>query len=126
VASFDQLGSRRGGRGAERGDRAFGAPEVMNTDQGSQFTAAEFIGVLKAHDIRISMDGKGCWRDNVFVERLWKTIEHLPQKVHSATVKPMVMTFSYRPLSVFFSLGDDHLAEFPALGVRDQRIAGAA
>lgn len=42
----------------------------MNTDQGTQFTAASFIDALKALDIRISMDGKGCWRDNVFVERL--------------------------------------------------------
>ena len=42
----------------------------MNTDQGSQFTSADFIGVLQANRIQISMDGKGCWRDNVFVERL--------------------------------------------------------
>lgn len=48
----------------------FGKPEIMNTDQGSQFTGCEFIGVLEEHDIAISMDGKGCWRDNVFVERL--------------------------------------------------------
>ncbi|HMV07213.1 MAG TPA: IS3 family transposase [Accumulibacter sp.] len=54
----------------------YGTPEIFNTDQGSQFTSAEFTGVLKAHDIRISMDGKGCWRDNVFVERLWRTIKY--------------------------------------------------
>ena len=53
-----------------------GRPEIFNTDQGSQFTSAEFTGVLKAHNIRISMDGKGCWRDNVFVERLWRTIKY--------------------------------------------------
>jgi len=54
----------------------YGVPEIMNTDQGSQFTASDFIAVLREHAIRISMDGKGCWRDNVFVERLWKTIKY--------------------------------------------------
>ena len=54
----------------------YGAPDIFNTDQGSQFTSAEFTGVLKEHGIRISMDGKGCWRDNVFVERLWRTIKY--------------------------------------------------
>ena len=53
----------------------YGTPEIFNTDQGSQFTSAEFTGVLKAHGIRISMDGKACWRDNVFVERLWRTVK---------------------------------------------------
>ena len=53
-----------------------GAPEILNTDQGSQFTSAEFIKVLAAREIKISMDGKGAWRDNVFVERLWRTIKY--------------------------------------------------
>ena len=53
-----------------------GAPEIFNTDQGSQFTSEDFIGVLKEHDIRISMDGKGRWVDNVFVERLWRSIKY--------------------------------------------------
>jgi putative transposase len=48
----------------------YGAPEIFNTDQGSQFTAASFINVLQCNKIRISMDGRGAWRDNVFVERL--------------------------------------------------------
>lgn len=47
-----------------------GAPEIFNTDQGSQFTSTDFIKVLAAREIKISMDGKGAWRDNVFVERL--------------------------------------------------------
>ncbi len=51
-------------------------PEIFNTDQDSQFTRVEFTGLLKAHDIRISMDGKGSWRDNVFVERLWKSVKY--------------------------------------------------
>ena len=49
-----------------------GKPEIVNTDQGSQFTGAPFIGVLIKNGIAMSMDGKGAWRDNVFVERLWR------------------------------------------------------
>ena len=54
----------------------YGAPKIFNTDQGSQFTSAEFIKVLAAREIKISMDGKGAWRDNVFVERLWRTTKY--------------------------------------------------
>jgi putative transposase len=54
----------------------YGTPEIFNTDQGSQFTSLEFTEVLKAHAIQISMDGKGCWRDNVFIERLWKSVKY--------------------------------------------------
>jgi putative transposase len=54
----------------------YGTPEIFNTDQGSQFTSAEFIDVLKKRGIRISMDGKGAWRDNVFVERLWRSVKY--------------------------------------------------
>jgi putative transposase len=53
-----------------------GKPEIFNTDQGSQFTSAEFTGLLLKHAIAISMDGKGSWRDNVFVERLWRSIKY--------------------------------------------------
>lgn len=53
-----------------------GAPEIFNTDQGSQFTSIEFIKVLADREIKISMDGKGAWRDNVFVGRLWRTIKY--------------------------------------------------
>ncbi len=53
-----------------------GRPAIFNTDQGSQFTSMAFTGVLKAAGIAISMDGKGAWRDNVFVERLWRTIKY--------------------------------------------------
>ncbi|MFT7136185.1 MAG: transposase InsO family protein [Akkermansiaceae bacterium] len=53
-----------------------GRPEIFNTDQGSQFTSTEFIKVLAAHAIKVSMDGKGAWRDNVFAERLWRTIKY--------------------------------------------------
>lgn len=54
----------------------YGCPEIFNTDQGSQFTSEDFTGVLKSHDIKISMDGKGRWVDNVFVERLWRSVKY--------------------------------------------------
>ena len=54
----------------------YGVPDIFNTDQGSQFTALEFISVLKDHRINISMDGKGRWMDNVFIERLWRSLKY--------------------------------------------------
>ena len=54
----------------------FGTPEIFNTDQGGQFTSTDFLSVLRAHQIQISMDGRGCWRDNVFVERLWRSVKY--------------------------------------------------
>lgn len=60
-----------------------GTPQIMNTDQGSQFTSAQFIGTLNAHGVAISMDGKGCWRDNVFVERLWRSIKYEEVYLHA-------------------------------------------
>ena len=53
-----------------------GNPEIFNTDQGSQFTGAAFTGALVERGITISMDGKGAWRDNVFVERLWRSVKY--------------------------------------------------
>ena len=61
----------------------YGRPEIFNTDQGSQFTSSEFTGLLKLNGIRISMDGKRCWRDNVFVERLWRTIKYEHVYLHA-------------------------------------------
>lgn len=61
----------------------FGPPEIFNTDQGAQFTSAEFLGVLRAHAIQISMDGQGCWRDNVFVERLWRSVKYEEVYLHA-------------------------------------------
>jgi putative transposase len=56
--------------------KRYGAPEIFNTDQGSQFTSEAFTGVLKDNGIEISMDGKGRWVDNVFVERLWRSVKY--------------------------------------------------
>lgn len=53
-----------------------GTPEIVNTDQGSQFTAEEFIRVVQGRGCKLSMDGRGAWRDNVFVERLWKSVKN--------------------------------------------------
>ena len=53
-----------------------GKPDIFNTDQGSQFTSQEFTAVLLEAGVAISMDGKGAWRDNVFVERLWRSIKY--------------------------------------------------
>jgi len=60
----------------------YGAPEIMNTDQGSQFASAAFIAVLERNAIQIGMDGNGCWRDNVFVERLWKSVKYEEACLH--------------------------------------------
>ena len=54
----------------------YGKPEIFNSDQGSQFTSNDFTGLLLKHGIQISMDGKGAWRDNVFVERLWRSVKY--------------------------------------------------
>jgi putative transposase len=62
---------------------SYGTPEIFNTDQGCQFTSLEFTSLLKEHGIQISMDGTGCWRDNVFVERLWKSIKYEEVYLHA-------------------------------------------
>lgn len=60
----------------------YGCPTIMNTDQGSQFTSAAFTGALLDRGIRISMDGRGCWRDNIFVERLWRSLKYEEVYLH--------------------------------------------
>jgi putative transposase len=61
----------------------YGAPEIFNTDQGSQFTSVAFTGLLQANGIAISMDGKAAWRDNVFVERLWRSVKYEEVYLHA-------------------------------------------
>ena len=60
-----------------------GNPGIFNTDQGSQFTSADFTGMLIANAITISMDGKGAWRDNVFVERIWRSVKYEEVYLHA-------------------------------------------
>lgn len=61
----------------------YGPPAIVNTDQGSQFTSAEFVETVHRHGIRLSMDGKGCWRDNVFIERFWRTLKYEEVYLHA-------------------------------------------
>ena len=61
----------------------YGTPDIFNTDQGCQFTSQECTGLLTQHHIAISMDGKGCWRDNVFVERRWKSVKYEEVYLHA-------------------------------------------
>lgn len=70
-------------RALEAAIEEYGCPKIFNTDQGCQYTSDAFTGMLKEHDIQISMDGKGGYRDNIFVERLWRTVkyEHLYTRV---------------------------------------------
>jgi len=63
--------------------RDYGTPEILNTDQGSQFTDTDFVELVQQHGIQISMDGKGSWRDNVFVERLWKSLKYEEVYLHA-------------------------------------------
>ena len=60
----------------ERAILLYGAPDIFNSDQGSQFTSDAFTDVLKQHHIKMCMDGKGRWIDNVFIERLWRSVKY--------------------------------------------------
>jgi putative transposase len=68
--------------------RRFGTPEIFNTDQGSPFTSTDFTDVLKAHSIKISMDGKGRCMDNIFVERLWRSLKYEEVYLHAYSSVP--------------------------------------
>lgn len=70
----------------------FGCPEIFNTDQGSQFTSIEFLNVLRRRQIEISMDGQGCWRDNIVVERLWRSVKYEEVYLHAYETLPQVRT----------------------------------
>ena len=60
----------------EEAIRKHGIPDIFNSDQGSQFTSEEFTGILRSYGIKVSMDGRGRWMDNVFIERLWKSVKY--------------------------------------------------
>jgi putative transposase len=61
----------------------FGRPEIFNTDQGGQFTSPRFTALLKTAGVRISMDGRGRWMDNVFIERLWRSLKYECVYIHA-------------------------------------------
>jgi putative transposase len=66
----------------------YGPPEIMNTDQGCQFTSLEFTETLKAAGVRISMDGRGRWMDNIFIERLWRSLKYESVYLHELETGP--------------------------------------
>jgi putative transposase len=80
-----------------------GKPDIFHTDQGSQFTSIDFIKVLKDAEIAISMDGKGAWRDNVFVERLWRTIKYEEVYLHAYDSVPEARAALARYLTFYNS-----------------------
>ena len=75
MEAFKHLGRQLLPRGLEEALNK-GRPDIFNTDQGSQFTGEAFTGLLKQHGIRISMDGKGSYNDNLFIERLWRSVKY--------------------------------------------------
>jgi putative transposase len=79
----------------------YGAPEIFNTDQGSQFTDDDFTAPLKAKGVRISMDGKGRWIDNVFVERLWRSVKYEEIYLHAYATPREVTTALTRYFSFY-------------------------
>ena len=85
----------------------FGSPEIFNTDQGSQFTSLEFTKVLVDAGVKISMDGKGSWRDNVVVERFWRTIKYEEVYLHAYTNVPEARAGIGRYIK-FFNAGRPH------------------
>jgi len=86
----------------------YGRPEIFNTDQGSQFTSIAFTDLLSKHDIRISMDGKSSWRDNVFVERLWRTIEYEEVYLRAYTNVPEARASLGRYINGFYNTRRPH------------------
>jgi putative transposase len=93
--------------------RKYGTPDIFNTDQGSQFTSDDFIQVLKDHHIKPSMDGQGRWRDNVFIERLWKTVKY--QEVYLKAYESIA--HAKKELAKFF---DQYNARRPHQGLDDR------
>ncbi|PQJ25903.1 hypothetical protein BSZ31_13995 [Limnobacter sp. SAORIC-690] len=83
--------------------------EIVKPDQGTQFTSLEFTEMLKGHDIQISMDGKGCWRDNVVIERFWRTVkyEEVYLRAYETTSEARKYLHEY---SAFYNTGRGHQA----------------
>lgn len=84
-----------------------GKPDIFNTDQGSQFTSIAFTQVLKDAEIAISMDGRGAWRDNVFVERLWRTIKYEEVYLHPYSTVPEARA-AIRKYLIFYNTKRPH------------------
>jgi putative transposase len=89
--------------------RAYGCPGILNTDQGSQFTSTAFVGMVQEHRIQLSMDGKGAWRDNLFVERLWKSVKYEEVYLHAYDSVPEAQRGLARYFT-FYNGGRPHTA----------------
>jgi putative transposase len=108
--------------------QAYGCPGILNTDQGSQFTSTAFVALVQQHGIQLSMDGKGAWRDNLFVERLWKSVKYEEVYLHAYDT----VGDAQRRLSTYFTFynqGRPHTAldgrtpDMVYFGVQSQREA---
>jgi putative transposase len=88
----------------------YGKPEIFNTDQGSQFTSIAFTSLLMKNGIKISMDGKGAWRDNVFVERLWRTIKYEEVYLRAYANVPEARASIGRYIDGFYNVRRPHLS----------------
>ena len=109
----------------------FGTPEIFNTDQGAQFTDADFTDTLKAHAVAISMDGRGRWIDNVFIERLWRSVKY--EDVYLKAYE--TLTEARRGLAAYFAMFNTRRPHqsldyrtpdavyFAALAARERRAA---
>jgi putative transposase len=89
--------------------REYGCPGILNTDQGSQFTSTAFVAMVQQHRIQFSMDGKGAWRDNLFVERLWKSVKYEEVYLHAYDS----VTEAHQGLAryfIFYNSGRPHAA----------------
>jgi putative transposase len=86
----------------------YGRPQIFNTDQGSQFTSVAFTGLLRRHEIAISMDGRGAWRDNVFVERLWRTIKYEEVYLRAYASVPEARASLARYIDRFYNAARPH------------------
>jgi putative transposase len=86
----------------------YGKPDIFNTDQGSQFTSAAFTGLLLGNGIKISMDGKGAWRDNVFVERLWRSVKYEEVYLHAYDSVAQARTSIGRYIDGFYNSRRPH------------------
>jgi len=89
--------------------RIHGAPAILNTDQGSQFTSTAFVGLVQQDGIALSMDGKGAWRDNLFVERLWKSVKYEEVYLHAYDSVPEAQRSLARYFT-FYNSGRPHVA----------------
>jgi putative transposase len=86
----------------------YGRPDIFNTDQGSQFTSVAFTGLLLGNGIKISMDGKGAWRDNVFVERLWRSVKYEEVYLHAYDSVAQARTSIGRYIDSFYNSRRPH------------------